>query len=84
MRAALQGRRRAARPRPDSTNWSKHFEKTEPEYAEALERAAQALVEPRDALRTARSPRVMVMEDMPKPRDTFILTKGLYDKPAAR
>ena len=26
-------------------------------------------------------PRVMVMEEMPKPRETFVLTKGAYDKP---
>ena len=26
--------------------------------------------------------KVMVMEDMPKPRDTFVLTRGSYEKPA--
>src|SRR5262249_14291380 len=26
--------------------------------------------------------KVMVMEDMPKPRDTFLLTRGSYEKPA--
>ena len=29
-------------------------------------------------------PRVMVMEDMPKPRDSFIYEKGLYNKPGAK
>ena len=29
-------------------------------------------------------PRVMVMEDQPAKRDTFILTKGLYNKPAEK
>ncbi len=28
--------------------------------------------------------RVMVMEDMPKPRDTFVLTRGLYTKPGEK
>jgi hypothetical protein len=27
-------------------------------------------------------PRVMVMDDLPKPRDTFILVRGTYNKPA--
>jgi hypothetical protein len=37
----------------------------------------------RDAL--VRSvPRVMVMEDRPQPRDTFMLTRGSYEKPGAK
>jgi hypothetical protein len=28
--------------------------------------------------------KVMVMEDMPKPRDTFVLTRGSYEKPAEK
>src|SRR5262245_27709346 len=28
--------------------------------------------------------KVMVMQDMPKPRDTFLLTRGSYEKPAAK
>src|SRR5207244_6262177 len=28
--------------------------------------------------------RVMVMEDMPKPRDTFMLLRGSYEKPMAK
>lgn len=30
------------------------------------------------------APRVMVMEDMAKPRDTFILTRGIYNKPGPK
>ena len=29
-------------------------------------------------------PRVMVMEDMPKPRETFLLVRGSYEKPAEK
>jgi len=29
-------------------------------------------------------PRVMVMEDLPKARDTFVLVKGIYNKPAEK
>ena len=35
-------------------------------------------------LRHDRSPRVMVMEDMPQPRETFVLTRGSYEKPAEK
>jgi hypothetical protein len=57
----------------------KHFAADEPAYA-ALLKKHRTTVEARDAL--SRSlPRVMVMEDMPKPRDTFILTRGSYEKP---
>ena len=28
--------------------------------------------------------KVMVMEDMPKPRDTFILLRGSYEKPGEK
>jgi hypothetical protein len=31
-----------------------------------------------------KAPRVMVMEDMPKPRETFMLDRGLYNKPGAK
>jgi hypothetical protein len=31
-----------------------------------------------------RTVKVMVMEDMPKPRDTFLLTRGSYERPAAK
>jgi hypothetical protein len=56
-----------------------HVEKSEPGYAARLQKLRAAI----DARNTySRSlPRVMVMEDMPKARDTFILTKGIYDKP---
>jgi hypothetical protein len=52
---------------------------TEPEYAKAAKTFLDAMAS-RDKLK-AKVARVMVMQDMPKPRDAFILTKGAYDKP---
>jgi hypothetical protein len=57
----------------------KQWAKDAPAYR-ALVQKLRAAVEARDNF--SRSlPRVMVMEDMPKPRPTFMLDKGLYNKP---
>jgi hypothetical protein len=55
------------------------FKESQPKYAEAVGKLRKA-IEARDAY-NASLPRVMVMQDQPKPRDTFILSKGSYDKP---
>jgi mono/diheme cytochrome c family protein len=60
----------------------KHWQASEPAYAALLKKQRGAL-ETRDALSRA-AVRVMVMEDMPKPRDTFLLTRGSYEKPAEK
>jgi len=57
---------------------AKHFEKTEPAYVGQLKEFRKRKAE-RDAAAGA-IPKVMVMGDMPKARDTFILTRGTYDK----
>jgi len=57
---------------------AKFYEKKEPEYVRKLAELRK-LKQARDAASGA-IPRVMVMQDMPKPRDTFILTRGAYDK----
>lgn len=57
----------------------KHFAADKKEYAELLKGLRQIRNE-RDGVQRS-IPRVMVMEDMPAPRKTFILEKGLYDKP---
>ncbi len=49
----------------------------------ALLKKQRAGLEARDAASRA-GVRVMVMEDMPKPRDTFLLTRGSYEKPAEK
>lgn len=50
-----------------------------PEYAVAL-KALQAAVAKRENL-AAEMVRVMVMGDMPEPRETFVLDRGLYTNP---
>ncbi len=54
----------------------------EKEYAKLLAEFGRAI----DARESAKQsiPRVMVMEDMAKPRDSFIYDKGLYNKPGAK
>jgi hypothetical protein len=60
----------------------KHWQATEPAYV-ALLKKQRAALEARDGLSRS-AVRVMVMEDMPKPRDTFLLTRGSYEKPAEK
>ncbi|MBY0527919.1 MAG: PSD1 and planctomycete cytochrome C domain-containing protein [Gemmataceae bacterium] len=60
----------------------KHFAGKEVAYVDQL-KALNRLVGARDDV-NRRIVRVMVMEDMLKPRDTFILDKGLYNKPKAK
>ena len=54
----------------------------EKEYAKTLAEFGRAI----DARESAKQsiPRVMVMEDMAKPRDSFIYDKGLYNKPGVK
>jgi hypothetical protein len=60
----------------------KQWDKEAPAYRALLQKL-RAAVEARDSF--SRSlPRVMVMEDMPKPRPTFMLDKGLYNKPGEK
>ena len=56
----------------------KFFKEKEPEYVALLGEVRKAK-QARDAAASA-IPRVMVMQDLPKPRDTFLLTRGTYDK----
>jgi hypothetical protein len=55
-----------------------HYKESEPEYVKLLAEVRKAK-QVRDAAGNA-LPRVMVMADLPKPRDTFLLTRGAYDK----
>src|SRR6185295_17361944 len=60
----------------------KFYQTEEPEYVkllDGLDKAGKA----RDAYSKS-LPQVMVMEEQPKPRDTFILTRGAYDKPTEK
>ncbi len=59
-----------------------HFEKLAPAYAATLP-PFQAAYDRHRSLQQS-IPRVMVMEDMPAPRDTFLLARGQYNKPGAK
>jgi hypothetical protein len=56
----------------------KHYKDAEPEYVKLLGELRKAK-QARDAA-SAGVPKVMVMADLPQPRDTFILIRGTYDK----
>lgn len=59
----------------------KTFSETQSEYADSL-RAALGAKQSLDGARNA-IPRVMVMRDDDKPRQTFLLNRGLYNQPGA-
>lgn len=66
------------RNRGQLSELEKEFDKSVPEYAKQLKQLRE-LNEERDRINRS-IVRVMVMEDMPKPRTTFMLDKGIYDK----
>ena len=73
----------ARRSRQQVEQLEKHWQASEPDLRRAAEEARAAAIEARDDC--SRSiPRVMVMEDMPKPRETFMLVRGSYEKPTER
>ena len=57
---------------------TKHYKDKEPEYVKLLGEVRKAK-QIRDSA-SAALPKVMVMGDQPTPRETFILTRGAYDK----
>jgi mono/diheme cytochrome c family protein len=70
----------AARNLTQLRGLAKLYKDKEPaDYAKALADLVKAM-EDRDEFNRL-IPRVMVMEEMPKPRDTFMLVRGLYNKP---
>ena len=58
------------------------YKDREPAYGKLLA-SHKSAVDERDRL-ASRVPRVMVMDELPKPRETFMLDKGAYDKPGAK
>jgi hypothetical protein len=68
----------ARRDRNQLTELEKHWAKDAPAYVKQI-RGLRTALERRDDFNRA-IPRVMVMENMPKPRPTYLLEKGLYDK----
>ncbi|OWK43093.1 PSD1 and planctomycete cytochrome C domain-containing protein [Fimbriiglobus ruber] len=73
-------RRPTDRSRDQLGKLEKQFAPREQTYGELLADLSR-YVGTRDDL-NRKVPRVMVMEDQSTPRDTFLLTKGLYNKPA--
>ena len=67
------------RKRAQLLDLAKKFGAQAPDYAKKLKALDKALGA-RDDL-TRRMARVMVMEDQAKPRETFVLDKGLYNRP---
>ena len=59
-----------------------HFQETQPNYVANL-KAHQNARHELDRI-VDRLPKVMVMDDRDQPRDTFILARGLYNKPGAQ
>lgn len=70
-----------SRNRNQLSELEKHFEKNAPEY-HALIKKLRDTLDAREALNRSIA-RVMVMGDLSKPRETFLLEKGLYDKRGA-
>lgn len=66
----------------DLRQLAKHWEQTAAAYAQLLTDLARAREE-RDELQRS-IPRVMIMEDRPESRETFLLAKGLYNKPGEK
>ena len=58
----------------------KAHRESNPEY-QKLKKQRDGFVKQRSSLQ-GKVAKVMVLEDMPKPRETFVLTRGLYNKPA--
>jgi hypothetical protein len=56
-----------------------HFKDREPDYIKLLNELEKARVKRNDYVKTI--PQVMIMEELPQPRETFVLTRGAYDKP---
>jgi len=59
-----------------------HYKTKNPEYGKLLEKHKGA-VDRRDRL-SSKLPRVMVMDELALPRESFMLEKGAYDKPLAQ
>src|SRR5207249_8331763 len=58
------------------------YKSKEPAYVVDLENLRK-VKQSRDGLNSS-VPQVMIMEDMAKPRETFMLIRGAYDKPGAK
>ena len=69
------------RNRNQLAEFEKQFEKSAPDYLKLVRKLRES-IDNRDGISRA-IPRVMVMAELPQPRQTFLLDKGLYDKRGA-
>jgi mono/diheme cytochrome c family protein len=81
VRKALE-RTAASRSREQVEALEKHFAKGDSTYA-AMLKSLRDVIDTRNSA-TGSIPRVMVMEDRPQPRETFILARGSYEKPTVK
>ena len=58
------------------------YKKSRPDYAQQLTQLRTTIDERNKT--TAKVPRVMVMDDLPTPRESFVLVRGAYDKPSTK
>ncbi len=77
--AAVLKLKPGARGRAQLDQLEKYWLTPEPAYAAAIKAQREAL-DARDGFNRS-LPRVMVMEDIPNPRPTFVLSRGSYEKP---
>ncbi len=79
---ALLGLSPERRSRAQIERLATFWEAADPAYASLLKTHVAAIDARADSARSVT--RVMVMEDMPKPRETFILARGSYEKPTEK
>lgn len=72
----------AARNRAQSDQLAQHFKDLDAAYSTVVV-GQRAAIDAREGLERS-VPRVMIMQELPQPRDAFILSKGLYDKPLGK
>ncbi|MCE9558706.1 MAG: DUF1549 and DUF1553 domain-containing protein, partial [Armatimonadetes bacterium] len=63
---------------PEAINY---FKDKDADYVKLLEKLLASLRDRQTA--TTKAPKVMIMDTLAKPRSTFVLAKGAYDKPTA-
>ena len=78
IRSLLQ-KKPGSRSAGDLSELEKYFEASNPQYTQQLKKTRET-VEERDRIRRL-IVRVMIMGDRSEPRQTFMLDKGIYDKP---
>ncbi len=77
--AAILAKPAGKRSKPEKAKLDEYYQNQDPEYAEA-KAAAEAIKQQKTAL-DVNIPTSMVMKELEKPRDAFLLKRGQYDAP---